>query len=406
MNSEALIMQYEAQIKRIEKEYKETKSMYKLSRKNLETIAEKTCNFKYAVRQLGGPNQIFSMSDGELRDFIISNIIEQKQDFMRNIRELQSLYLEAKNENQELAQKVLDLQDAMQSKENQGMVFKASTPPPPTFNDNISQETKKAEVEIDDKMVVGGEVFDVSKIVQRLTTYQEEIVKVMGKMGYSESVQIFGEVMKSIDIQETTLKNEMKNLTEKLIVESESISTFLRRNLSLYKLTKLGEAVYIKLTGQAPVKADRDKLETQHSTLEHAYLIKDTASILETLGYSSVTFDSKDNQIQVAGGNRYVPDISADFSPTVKTYWECELGHHKDSDFFDKLQKAAKVTDTLYVITPRKEVSDKMKKQIGRYKASVVTKQMRTQLLVFVGTISQLKTRQLFSNKDCQIKIG
>lgn len=406
MNNEALIFQYEAQIKRIEKEYNETKSKYKSSRKNLETIAEKTCNFKYAVRQLGGPNQIFSMSDGELRDFIISNIIEQKQDFMRNIRELQSLYLEAKNENQELAQKVLELQDAIQSKENQGTLFKASTPPPPTFNDKEDNEPKTNKMEIDDKMVIGGEVFDITKIVQRLTTYQEEIVKVMGEMGYSESVQIFGEVMKRIDIQETTLKNEMKNLTEKLVVESESISTFLRRNLSLYKLTKLGEAVYIKLTTTAPVKADRDKLETQHSTLEHAYLIKDTASILETLGYTSVTFDSKDNQIQVAGGNRYVPDISADFSPTVKTYWECELGHHKDSDFFDKLQKAAKVTDTLYVITPRKEISDKMKKQIGRYKASVVTKQMKTQLLVFVGTISQLKTRQLFSNKDCQIKIG
>ena len=190
------------------------------------------------------------------------------------------------------------------------------------------------------------------------------------------------------------------------MVENESISTFLRRNLSLYRLTQLGEAVYKRLTEKSPVKAQRDKLESQHSTLEHAYLIKDTASILETLGYTNVTYDSKDNQIQVAGGNRYVPDISADFSPTVKTYWECELGHHKDADFFEKLQKAAKVTDTLYVITPRKEVSDKMKKQIGRYKASVVTKQMKTQLIVFVGTISQLKTRQLFSNKDCQIKIG
>lgn len=405
MSNDALLLQYEAQIKRIEKEYKETKAKSSSLRKNLETIAEKTCNFKYAVRQLGGPNQIFSMSDGELRDFIISNIIEQKQDFMRNIRELQSLYLEEKNTNQELAQKVLDLQESLQNMEGRGKILQASTPPPPTFHD-IVEEEKRNTVEVDDKMMMGGEVYDVARVVQRLTTYQEEIVKVMGEMGYSESVQIFGEVMKRVDIQETTLKNEMKSLMEKLVVESESISTFLRRNLSLYKLTQLGEAVYIKLTGARPVKADRDKLETQHSTLEHAYLIKDTASILETLGYTNVTYDSKDNQIQVAGGNRYVPDISADFSPTVKTYWECELGHHKDHDFFEKLQKAAKVADTIYVITPRKEISDKMKKQIGRYKASVVTKQMKTQLLVFVGTISQLKTRQLFSNKDCQIRIG
>src|SRR5699024_9101189 len=120
----------------------------------------------------------------------------------------------------------------------------------------------------------------------------------MGEKGYSETAEIFGEVMKRIDIQETTLKNEMRNLSEKLVVESESISTFLRRNLSLYRLTQLGEAVYKRLTEKSPVKAQRDKLESQHSTLEHAYLIKDTASILETLGYTNVTYDSKDNQIQ------------------------------------------------------------------------------------------------------------
>lgn len=404
MNNDSLIMQYDAQINRIEKEYREAQSRAKSLRKNLETIAEKTCNFKYAIKQLGGPNEIFKMSDGQLRDFIITNIIEQKQEFMQNIRELQQLYLECQRENQELASKVLSLQEALERNEGNNKILHASTPPPPTFSN--SEEPSQDKAVVDDKLIMGGEVYDIARVVQRLTVYQEEIVKVMGEKGYSETAEIFGEVMKRIDIQETTLKNEMRNLSEKLVVESESISTFLRRNLSLYRLTQLGEAVYKRLTEKTPVKAQRDKLESQHSTLEHAYLIKDTASILETLGYTNVTYDSKDNQIQVAGGNRYVPDISADFSPTVKTYWECELGHHKNADFFEKLQKAAKVTDTLYVITPRKEVSDKMKKQIGRYKASVVTKQMKTQLIVFVGTISQLKTRQLFSNKDCQIKIG
>ena len=94
MNNDSLIMQYDAQINRIEKEYREAQSRAKSLRKNLETIAEKTCNFKYAIKQLGGPNEIFKMSDGQLRDFIITNIIEQKQEFMQNIRELQQLYLE------------------------------------------------------------------------------------------------------------------------------------------------------------------------------------------------------------------------------------------------------------------------------------------------------------------------
>lgn len=277
------------------------------------------------------------MSDGQLRDFIITNIIEQKQEFMQNIRELQQLYLECQRENQELASKVLSLQEALERNEGNNKILHASTPPPPTFLN--SEEPSQDKAVVDDKLIMGGEVYDIARVVQRLTVYQEEIVKVMGEMGYSETAEIFGEVMKRIDIQETTLKNEMRNLSEKLVVENESISTFLRRNLSLYRLTQLGEAVYKRLTEKSPVKAQRDKLESQHSTLEHAYLIKDTASILETLGYTNVTYDSKDNQIQVAGGNRYVPDISADFSPTVKTYWECELGHHKDADFLKSYRR-------------------------------------------------------------------
>ena len=108
-------------------------------------------------------------------------------------------------------------------------------------------------------------------------------------------------------------------------------------------------------------------LKRQHSTLQHAYCIKDTATILEQLGYTNLSIDSSKNSIPVAGGRRYVPDIVADFSPTEKTYWEVELGHHKDGDFYEKISKAAKVSSVLYIIANDRDSYDKLKRQVGRY---------------------------------------
>ena len=60
------------------------------------TIAEKLCDEEYSEKQLGGPNQIFKLSDEELRDFIIQNCYEQRRNLMANIKELQKMYKKKK----------------------------------------------------------------------------------------------------------------------------------------------------------------------------------------------------------------------------------------------------------------------------------------------------------------------
>lgn len=410
MNSQAdvFMMQLENQLKKIEKEYSEERKKSKSLRKSLEVIAEKTCNFKYAAKQLGGPNQIFKMSDSQLREFIISNILEQKSEFMNSLKEVQQLYLQTHEEKMNLASRVLELESNKESLSEKSIlnmqkndVEKSSleTSENPVNSQEFSQRKENT-------FIMGQKVFDIEAEMQKLTTYQEEIIKVMGEFGYSETRQIYNEVMKRMNVKETTLKNQMTELITNMIIETEGVASFLRRNLDLYALTPVGQEIYLHLTDKKAIKAEKDRLKTQHSTLEHAYLIKDTATILEDLGYTHISFDSKANQIQVAGGNRYVPDIIADFSDTAKTYWEVELAHHTDPDFFEKLQKAAKVTNTVYVIAPNRQAFDKLKKQIGRYQAYVLSKNLKTKMTIFVGTINQLKKRELFSNNDCKIKIG
>lgn len=411
-NEDIFEMQILNQAKKIENEYKKEKERTQKLRKNFEIIAKKICNFKYAQKQLGGKNQILSMKDNELRDFIIDNVLEQKVAFMRSLEEVQTLYFQEIAEKKQLAKRVLELEKELNAEasgnplkaiDNHKNVNTDSGLKGPVPNLRTSNNTLK---NLENILTIDGKVWDIPNELQKLNIYQEEMIKVMGESGYSETRQIYDEVMKRIDVQETTLKNQMAGLVENVIVESELVSTFLRRNLNLYGLTGLGEEIYRHLTHKNPIKSEKNKLKTQHSSLKHAYSIKDTATILQDLGYTNISIDSSLNQIQVSGGNRYVPDIIANFDANKKTYWEVELAHHKDGDFFEKLQKAAKVTDTVYIIAPDKPTFDKLKNQIGRYRADLIKKGLKTQITIFIGTMNHLKKREIFSNSECKVKIG
>ena len=413
MSSEDIFeMQILNQAKKIENEYKKEKERTQKLRKNFEIIAKKICNFKYAQKQLGGKNQILSMKDNELRDFIIDNVLEQKVAFMRSLEEVQTLYFQEIKEKKQLAKRVLELEKELNAEasgnplkaiDNHKNVNTDSGLKGPVPNLRTSSHTLE---NLENILTIDGKVWDIPNELQKLNIYQEEMIKVLGESGYSETRQIYDEVMKRMDVQETTLKNQMAGLVENIIVESELVSTFLRRNLNLYGLTGLGEEIYRHLTYKNPVKSEKNKLKTQHSSLKHAYSIKDTATILQELGYTNISIDSSSNQIQVSGGNRYVPDIIANFDANKKTYWEVELAHHKDGDFFEKLQKAAKVTDTIYIIAPDKPTFDKLKNQVGRYRADLIKKGLKTQLTIFIGTMNHLKKREIFSNAECRVKIG
>lgn len=73
------------------------------------TVAEKLCDEEYSEKQLGGPNQIFKLSDEELRDFIIQNCYEQRRNLMANIKELQKMYAQEKKDKEVLAQDIIRL---------------------------------------------------------------------------------------------------------------------------------------------------------------------------------------------------------------------------------------------------------------------------------------------------------
>lgn len=403
-------IQLSSQVEKIETEYKKASSLAKKRKNIINYIAEKICDFNYATSQLGGPNRIFAMSDIELRDFIVENFYSQKKEMAKLVQDLQKLYQEEKNQKEEFGKQVLELQKEVEQLKLQNnnplngihRDYKVEK----TDKNYQTQESEFVEVEQKEVLIDGNQVFDIRQEMNKIDLYQEELIKVIGEYGYSEAKQIYAKTMEHTNTSETTLKTKLPDLEKLNMLEKEDVSTFLRKRLALYGLTPLGQQVYKELTGKNPVIAEKDVLKRQHATLQHAYCIKDTATILEGLGYTDISIDSSKNQIQVAGGSRYVPDITAMFSNTEKTFWEVELAHHKDNDFFEKINKAAKVTNTLYIIADTKESFDKLKRQVGRYQAYLMKNDINIKLTIFLGTMNQLKQRNIFTNPECRIKIG
>lgn len=94
-----------------------------------------------------------------------------------------------------------------------------------------------------------------------------------------------------------------------------------------------------------------------------------------------------------------MPDIIADHSKSVKTYWEVELAHHTDKDFFEKLDKAMKVTPNLYIIAPDKEAKTKLRKQIDKYTKYLFVNSINAKLTIFLGTLNELEKDKYFLMK-------
>ena len=203
------------------------------------------------------------------------------------------------------------------------------------------------------------------------------------------------------------IRTNIDELINMHILNEQNIGTPLRSKIKLLELTELGKAIYFKETGKKPEISEIQTMLNNHASLRHGYCIKETAKSLQRQGYANVCYDASKNTIQLADNRRYVPDIIADHSKSVKTYWEVELAHHTDKDFFEKLDKAMKVTPNLYIIAPDKEAKTKLRKQIDKYTKYLFVNSINAKITIFLGTLNELEKRQIFSNEEeCKITIN
>lgn len=442
--NEVIIRQLEEQLADYANDLNAARAQAKKLRSCLSTIAEKVCDSEYGKNQLSGKNAMTTLDDMALRDFIIKNVLQQKIRFTKNIVDLQKTYLNEQKEKDEIAKQLLaerkekeeykraydNLIKAKEENERQQMLNPAATASVQTFHQtssagiipensfdsfetgssaDLEMTDKKEEEKTDSNMVYYNKMpYDIDEIYNMVDVYQMKILQIIGENGFSETNDI---VDKAAEVEglgsHTVIRDVMKTMVQNMLLEAESISTPIRRKLTLYSMTPIGIAVFKKEFGRKPIKDEKTRIREMHATLQHGYCIKDTAKILGDLGYTNICMDSTKNAIEVANNRRYVPDIVANFDAKTKTYWEVELGHHKDQDFFEKMEKAAKVTSTVYIVVNDMQSWDKLKKQITGFKLKLKQEHRTIKLTVVLGTMTQLSKKDVFfNNSDNKFVLG
>ncbi len=412
--NEVIIRQLEEQLADYENDLGKMTSQAKKLRDCMQTIAEKVCDSDYGKSQLSGKNLMTSLEDIALRDFIIQNVLKQRINFTKSIRDLQKIFLQEQREKDEIAQQLLNMQkerdeyklayeNIVKAKEN--MVNNTINVPnitpniPSDSNTKVEKKVEKSDVGKSNLIYYENMPYDINEVYNKTDVYQLKMLQIIGQTGYSETNDIVEECTKQNELgSHTVIRDNLKLMVENKLLETETISTPIRRKLTLYSMTPIGVEIYRKEYRKKPLKDEKTRIKEMHATLQHGYCIKDTAKILGDLGYSNVCMDSTKNAIEVANNRRYVPDIVANFDAKTKTYWEVELGHHKDGDFYEKLEKAAKVTSTVYVVVNDMQSWDKLKKQITGFKLKLKQEHRTIKLTVVLGTMTQLSKKDIFFN--------
>lgn len=200
---------------------------------------------------------------------------------------------------------------------------------------------------------------EVGNYAERLDDLQRKALTVIGSTGLAR----ISHILRSEALDETEFGgragvtrrlNELKNMG---MLKNERVNVGARGHMfSVFYLTDKGKAVYQHLTGQDPVKSEVDIILAEHASLEHGYLIKVVAEILEEQGYTvyqdreSCTFQVEDEE---GRQSRIVFDLVAeDKKNDRRLYIEAERGTHNDDEFYMKLDKISAFTKEIHFVAP------------------------------------------------------
>lgn len=467
VGSEAVyISQLQAQLEEYKEDYKKQKSKADHRYKYMSMIAEKICSSDYGKKQLGGKNKILALEDTELRDFIVNDYNKQRSEYILTIKELQKAYLTQHEEALNLAQQVLDLKGENKVlKDTIEMVKKmaaeqqvspaqapvASKPkkkkkqevadqidgevpvlgeepqfgeeprlgeeditaevPTPTFEDVLAHAEK---VSNDSNiLIIKGVPVNVPEVAQTLNEIQKDVVYVIGHEGLSETSILVDWLQKEKKINPIKVNETLTFLSTPVDIDKEmppllvkeKASTPLCPNRYMFRLNQLGKAVYSEIYKKNPVKNELEKLTQQHASLLHGMCIRDTATELSCNSqFHDVKYFDKDNTFDVGGGERYVPDITARTDKGDLTFWEVELAHHNDMQFFNKLEKAIRVTNVLYIIAKDASAQKVLIRQVNRFiskklqqrKPQEASSKRRKTIYFYIFTMRELANKKIF----------
>ena len=210
-------------------------------------------------------------------------------------------------------------------------------------------------------------LMNVEGYIEALNDESRFVLKIIGEFGFSRNneLKIYleqnpeGQALftRGNKFSYPEMSQVVKHLRDTQLLDSEQVKLGGRgggSNFIVFELSKLGKAVYKKMSGKKPVVSEKKLITNQHASVEHGYLIKDSAALFQEIGYN-VLMDRDDVSIKLANGQRKDFDMILE-KDGVKKYIEVERGTHSKDDFFEAMNKIKEVTNEFYFVCPNEQV--------------------------------------------------
>ena len=198
-------------------------------------------------------------------------------------------------------------------------------------------------------------------------------IQVMAYEGISEEKELIRAVSDVILfsagqlVSDDSIRKSVERLRANGLIERKEVNTGIRR-FNILKLLSNGYLFVRHFFRKDPVESEWEKIQREHASVEHGYLIKDTKKILEEKCiYDSVTTGRTENRVWISEDRFCIPDIVGIYGDT-REYYEVECGTHNQKDFDYKCTKLAHVTyDILFVAQNRQILKKTVTKQVEHW---------------------------------------
>lgn len=259
-------------------------------------------------------------------------------------------------------------------------------------------ETEKEEVD---------DLFDdtIDVYLQNLSVQQEFLLTVIGKTGISRNSDL-KDYLKNDPLGQqyyfigkkynsNALNRDIAELRDKSILSDEQVSyggkgggTF-----NVYELSKTGKSCFKKITNDNPVIPEKKRIVDHHASLEHGYLIKDSAKIFREMGYKVYT-DLDDVTFKIDSKHRKVFDFIVENEEGKLMYIEVERGTHTQDGFSEAMDKIYEITKEFYFICPNEQVKNKnTKKKFFTWVTKTLGGIQNADVILNMTTIEQLRKK-------------
>lgn len=209
--------------------------------------------------------------------------------------------------------------------------------------------------------------------VKRISPIEWQVFRLIVASGVSEEKDAKEAAIRGIIaedgpcVSEDTAWRTIKSLVKLGLFDIEKMHTGYR-NFNILKLNYLGKKLYRDKIRDEPPVQEHEILEGENASLQHGYMIKDTATILAKKGvYKAISINRKKNRIVLPDGSAVIPDVIAFRQDGYYDCFEVECGNHNQQDFNAKCNRLVAFRNIVIVGQNRDSVTKKLKVQVDNW---------------------------------------